>query len=199
MISALTKARIRPITTRCRLATMAVSATKFAPTRRTPTRGSKNCACCLISAMNRWGGGKIIGSMSCNAATSSQRATTSPSDKTHHIAFAPKSRSRLGPAGGFRGSVCCCTWTESTCTPLGDSMGAAPPRWALGDGRVHSHPFPEFGALFDDSFQQRKVHDPFLRLLTDIVEFLHALSAAKHKVTLVTNIDARWLCFGGRQ
>src|SRR5712691_9339631 len=60
--------------------------------------------------------------MSCNAATSSQRATTSPSDKTHHMAFAAKSRSRLGPAGAFQASACCCTWTESTCTPLGGSM-----------------------------------------------------------------------------
>src|SRR5262249_20340532 len=72
----------------------------------------------------------------------------------------------------------------------------APPRLALGDGGVDFHALPEFGALLDDRFQQRKVDHLFLGLLTDVVEFTHALGTAKHEVRLVTNINPWWLRFG---
>src|SRR5262249_30044231 len=72
----------------------------------------------------------------------------------------------------------------------------SPSKFALGDGRVDFHALPELGTLFDDRFQQRKVDHLFLRLLTDIVEFPHALGPAKHEVPLVANINAGWLRLG---
>src|SRR5881628_1599306 len=88
-----TKARNRPIKTRWTLATMAVSATKFAPVRSTPTAGIRNWAWLRISPMNSWGGGRMTGSIKWSAAAASHATTTSPIDRTHQTpATTPRMR-----------------------------------------------------------------------------------------------------------